>query len=107
MTTEPTTTDTDASVPTDADVLELARLGLAFYHQTTMMHFLMACGREDTTDFTAVQAERVALATRMTEIQDSLSEEAREYMRMERMTPAHRKPQPVKVQTLSLAKEEN
>lgn len=102
MTTEPTTTDTDASVPTDADVLELARLGLAFYHQTTMMHFLMACGREDDPAFTAVQAERVALATRMTEVKDSLSEEARQYLHMERMTPAHTAPK-----RLTLVKEEN
>ena len=52
-----------------------------------MMHFLLSCGREDTPGFEALQRERVALSARLTELQESLPDDVRESLRMERLTP--------------------
>lgn len=82
--TDATTPKTDA---VDPDVTaELARLGLAFHHQTQMMHLLLSVGREDTPDFTDVQRERVALSSRISEVREGLSDDARAALQMPRMT---------------------
>lgn len=75
--------------PTDADVLELARLGLAFQHQTTFIHFLLACGRRDDPLMEAAQAEQYALSTRISEVKERMTEEQGKFLHMGRLTSAH------------------
>ena len=87
---------TDTSTPktdaVDPDVTaELARLGVAFHHQTQMMHLLLSVGREDTADFTDVQRERIALSSRISEVMEGLGEDARNSLRMSRLTDAGEK----------------
>lgn len=76
-----------ATTDTNATIREIARVGLKFHFETSMMHFLLSCGRDDTPGFEALQRERVALSARLTELQDSLPEDVREDLRMERLTP--------------------
>lgn len=72
----------------DMDTIrELARLGLSFHFQTTMFHFMLSCGRDDTPGFESLQRERMALSARITELQESLPDDVKADLRMERLTP--------------------
>lgn len=67
----------------DSDTVhEIARIGLSFHFQTQMMHFMLACGRDDTKEFDDLQTERMALSDRITELQESLPDDVRDSLKM-------------------------